>query len=199
MKLNIGDKAPVFGGKDQDGKEVNLKDYSGKKVVLYFYPNDDTPTCTVQACNLRDNYKMLLSKGYNILGISANDEKSHIKFKKKYDLPFTLIADTDKSINELYGVWVEKSMYGKTFMGTARTTFIIDEKGIITDIISKVISDSHAEQILNPGIEIKRARKEKPAPAKNLIVKKEIKSADKKKKETSGIKKQQKKNTAKKK
>ena len=159
MKLNIGDKAPLFRGKDQDGKDVNLKDYTGKKVVLYFYPNDDTPGCTAQACNIRDNYDRLISKGYKVFGISGNDEASHRKFIAKYKLPFSLIADTDKSINELYGVWVEKSMYGKSFMGTARTTFIIDEKGIISDIIAKVVTDNHTEQILNPGVEIKKVKR----------------------------------------
>ncbi|HVD99252.1 MAG TPA: thioredoxin-dependent thiol peroxidase [Cytophagaceae bacterium] len=149
MKLNIGDKAPVFQGKDQDGNEVNLENFLGKKVVLYFYPGDFTEGCTVQSCNLRDNYHRLMSQGYEVIGISTDDEESHHKFREKYNLPFSLIADTDKSINELYGVWVEKNMYGNTYMGTARTTFIIDETGIITDIITKIDKENHADQILH--------------------------------------------------
>jgi thioredoxin-dependent peroxiredoxin len=148
MKLNIGDKAPVFQGKDQDGNEVNLENFLGKKVVLYFYPNDDTPGCTTQSCNLRDNYNRFLANGYEVLGISGNDEESHRKFIAKYNLPFNLIADTDKSINELYDVWKEKNMYGNVFMGTVRTTFVIDENGYITDIITNVDKENHADQIL---------------------------------------------------
>ena len=147
--LKVGDKAPVFQAKDEDGNEISLKDYSGKKIVLYFYPKDDTPTCTKQACNLRDNYKKLNKEGYEILGVSTDHEKSHKKFIKKYNLPFKLIADPDRIINELYGVWQEKTTFGKTYMGTVRTTFIINEKGIITEIISKVVSAEHAEQILH--------------------------------------------------
>jgi peroxiredoxin Q/BCP len=147
--LKVGDKAPAFQAKDEDGKEISLKDYTGKKIVLYFYPKDDTPTCTKQACNLRDNYKKLKKEGYEILGVSTDQEKSHKKFIKKYNLPFKLIADPDRIINELYGVWQEKTTFGKTYMGTVRTTFIINEKGIITEIISKVVSAEHAEQILH--------------------------------------------------
>ncbi|MBY0427255.1 MAG: thioredoxin-dependent thiol peroxidase, partial [Cytophagales bacterium] len=131
MSLSIGEKAPAFAGKDQDGKPISLSDFAGKKIALYFYPKDMTPGCTEQACNLRDNYGELKAKGFEIIGISSDDEKSHQKFIKKYSLPFPLIADTDKSINEAFGVWVEKSMYGKTYMGTKRTTFIIDETGTI--------------------------------------------------------------------
>src|SRR6185437_2793302 len=124
MSLKIGDKAPSFIGKDQDGKEVKLSDYKGKKVVLYFYPKDDTPGCTAESCNLRDNYHAFQKANYEVIGISADDEKSHRKFIKKFSLPFTLIADTDKKINEAYDVWHEKSMFGKKYMGTIRTTFI---------------------------------------------------------------------------
>ena len=149
MGLQVGDVAPVFSSKDQDGKEVSLSDFSGKKVILYFYPKDDTPGCTAQACNLRDNYDSLLNKGYQVLGVSVDDEKSHIKFIKKFDLPFPLLADTDHSIVEAYGVWVEKSMYGRTYMGTARTTFVISESGVIEEIIAKVDTKNHTDQILS--------------------------------------------------
>jgi thioredoxin-dependent peroxiredoxin len=148
MSLKAGDKAPVFTGKDQDGNEVKLSDFKGKKVVLYFYPNDDTPGCTAEACNLRDNYSKFKKANYVILGVSANDEESHRKFIKKFSLPFTLIADTDKKINELYGVWKEKTTFGKTYMGTVRTTFIIDEQGKIEEIIDKVNNEEHTAQIL---------------------------------------------------
>ena len=149
MGLQTGDAAPEFSSKDQNGKEVNLSDFKGKKVILYFYPKDDTPGCTAQACNLRDNYDALLNKGYQVLGVSVDDEKSHVKFIKKFDLPFPLLADTDHSIVEAYGVWVEKSMYGRTYMGTARTTFVIDENGIIEEVIEKVDTKNHTDQILS--------------------------------------------------
>ena len=148
MKPKIGDPAPSFESTDQDGKKVKLSDFKGKKVVLYFYPKDDTPGCTAEACNLRDNYSRFIARGYEILGISSNDEKSHRKFIDKYSLPFRLIADTDKSIHESYGTWIEKSMYGKKYMGTARITFVIDENGTITDIIEKVNTKDHTAQIL---------------------------------------------------
>ncbi|CCH52479.1 Peroxiredoxin [Fibrisoma limi BUZ 3] len=148
MKLHIGDQAPDFTATDQNGKPVKLSDYRGRKVVLYFYPKDDTPGCTAQACNLRDNYTDLQAAGYEVLGVSVDDEKSHQKFIGKYQLPFTLVADTDKQIVESYGVWQEKSMYGRTFMGTTRTTFVLDENGVITDIIGKVDTKQHTEQIL---------------------------------------------------
>lgn len=148
MKLSIGDKAPDFTGKNQDGKEVKLSDYKGKKVVLYFYPKDDTPGCTAQACNIRDNFSKFKKANYEVFGISGDDEKSHQKFIEKYSLPFSLIADTDKKINEAYGVWQEKSMYGRKYMGTVRTTFVIDEKGTIEEIIEKVKTDDHTDQIL---------------------------------------------------
>jgi peroxiredoxin Q/BCP len=146
--LRPGDKAPDFKGRDQDGKEIRLSAFQGKKVVLYFYPKDDTPGCTAQACNLRDNYKALKKANYEVIGISSDDEKSHRKFIEKYSLPFTLIADEDKKINELYGVWREKSMFGKTYMGTVRTTFVINEKGFIEEIIEKVDTEDHSNQIL---------------------------------------------------
>ncbi len=148
MKLKIGDKAPAFTSQDQNGKEVKLSDFSGKKIVLYFYPKDNTPGCTTQACDLRDNIDHLKAAGYVVLGVSIDDVKSHKKFAEKFNLPFTLVADSDHQLVEAYGVWVEKSMYGKTYMGTARTTFIIDEKGIITDIIEKVKTKEHSKQIL---------------------------------------------------
>jgi peroxiredoxin Q/BCP len=148
MEVQAGDKAPAFSGKDQEGNTVKLSDFAGKKVILYFYPKDDTPGCTAQACNLRDNYDALLNKGYVVLGVSVDDEKSHVKFIRKFDLPFPLLADTDHAIVEAYGVWVEKSMYGRTYMGTARTTFIIDEQGIVEEVIRKVDTKNHTDQIL---------------------------------------------------
>lgn len=148
MKLQIGDKAPDFKANDQDGNSLKLSSFKGQKVVLYFYPKDMTPGCTAQACNLRDNYKLLQKQGYVVLGVSSDDEKSHRKFADKEKLPFPLLADTDKAIHEKYGTWGEKSMYGRKFMGTLRTTFIIDEKGKIEDIISKVDTKSHTTQIL---------------------------------------------------
>ena len=148
MKLKIGDKAPDFTSVDQDGKSISLSDFKGKKVVLYFYPKDNTPGCTEQACNLRDNEALFKTKGYTILGVSVDSEKKHQNFIKKYDLPFPLIADTDMKVVNAYGVWAEKSMYGKKFMGILRTTFIIDEKGVITDIIEKVKTKEHTAQIL---------------------------------------------------
>lgn len=148
MKLNEGDKAPDFKVNNQKGEPTSLADYKGKKVVLYFYPKDDTPGCTKEACNLRDNYDTLLKQGYAILGVSPDNEAKHQKFIDKYELPFDLLADTEKEIAEAYGVWVEKNMYGRKYMGIARTTFVIDEKGIISEIIKKVDTKAHAEQIL---------------------------------------------------
>ena len=147
MKLNIGDKAPDFAIPDQDGIVHKLADYNGRKLVIYFYPKDDTPGCTAQACNLRDNYYDLRQKGYEVIGVSVDNEKSHQKFIQKFELPFTLLSDTDKQMVEAYGVWQEKSMYGRKYMGTMRYTFIIDEKGIIQDIITKVDTKEHAAQI----------------------------------------------------
>ncbi|MDX5422288.1 MAG: thioredoxin-dependent thiol peroxidase, partial [Hymenobacteraceae bacterium] len=132
----------------QNGNTVKLSDYRGKKVILYFYPKDNTPGCTAQACNLRDNYSNLRQKGYEVIGVSTDSEKSHQNFIGKFELPFTLIADTDKQIVEQYGVWQEKSMYGRKYMGTMRYTFVIDEEGVIQDIITKVKTKEHAGQIL---------------------------------------------------
>ena len=148
MALKVGDSAPQFITSDQDGNEVKLSDFAGKKVALYFYPKDNTPGCTAEACNLRDNYQELTSKGYEILGVSTDNENSHRKFIDKFELPFRLLADTDKSIHEKYGTWVEKSMYGRKYMGTARVTYIIDEAGKISNIIEKVNTKDHASQIL---------------------------------------------------
>ena len=144
----IGKKAPAFKCADQNGNIRQLKDFEGKKLVLYFYPKDDTPGCTAEACDLRDNYKQLLKAGYQILGVSPDESKRHLKFIEKYDLPFDLLADTDNKVATAYGVWVEKSMYGRQYMGIARTTFIIDEQGNISDIIEKVNTKAHAAQIL---------------------------------------------------
>lgn len=147
-KLTEGMAAPAINGVDQNGAKVALADFKGKKVVLYFYPKDDTPGCTAQACNLRDNYAAIKAAGFEILGVSIDPEKAHQKFITKYTLPFSLIADTDKKIVEDYGVWVEKSMYGKKYMGTARVTFVIDEQGKISKIIDKVDTKNHTAQIL---------------------------------------------------
>lgn len=147
--LAAGTKAPAFTAKDQDGNTVNLSDFAGKKVVLYFYPKDDTPGCTKQACNLRDNVEPLKAKGFQVLGVSVDDEKSHRKFIQKFDLNFPLLADTDQDIVTKYHVWGEKSMYGRTYLGTHRVTYIIDEKGNIEHVIDKVKVDDHAGQILS--------------------------------------------------
>jgi thioredoxin-dependent peroxiredoxin len=146
--LKEGQKAPQFEGIDQDNKKIKLSDLSGKKVILYFYPKDNTPGCTAEACNLRDNQKVLLNKGFKVIGVSPDNEKSHKGFAEKYSLPFPLIADPDKKILSLYGAWGEKKMYGKTVTGVLRTTFVIDENGIIEKIISKVDTKEHTEQIL---------------------------------------------------
>lgn len=148
--MNIGDKAPELLGRDQDGNELKMSDFKGKKLVLYFYPKDDTPGCTSEACNLRDNYHQFLAQGYAVVGVSVQDEASHKKFIEKYQLPFPLIADTDMTLNNAFGVWGEKNMYGRKYMGTFRTTFIIDEEGNIERIISpkEINVKEHAEQIL---------------------------------------------------
>jgi len=146
--LNVGDKAPEISGKDQHGNTVSLADFKGKKLVLYFYPKDDTPGCTAEACNLRDNYEEIKKAGFEILGVSPDDAKSHTKFITKFELPFSLLADTEKATAEAYGVWVEKSMYGRKYMGVNRSTFIIDEKGKIERIIEKVDTKNHTAQIL---------------------------------------------------
>ena len=147
--LKAGDKAPDFTSKDQNGNTVSLGQFAGKKVVLYFYPKDDTPGCTAEACDFRDNYQGLASKGIEVLGVSIDDEKSHQKFINKHNLPFTLLADTDKQIVAAYGVWGEKNMYGKKYMGTNRTTFIIDENGVIEHVITKVDTKSPTAQVLD--------------------------------------------------
>jgi peroxiredoxin Q/BCP len=147
-QLKEGALAPVFKGIDQDGKTVSLKDFQGKKVILYFYPQDDTPGCTAEACNLRDNYEELLSRGFAIVGVSPDDQKSHTKFRTKFDLPFSLIADPDTSIIKSYGAWGEKSLFGRTYDGVLRTTFVIDETLHIIKIINKVNSADHTKQIL---------------------------------------------------
>lgn len=148
--MNIGDKAPEILGRDQDGKEVKLADFKGKKLVLYFYPKDNTPGCTTEACNLRDNYQRFLDAGYAVVGVSVQDEKSHKKFIEKHELPFPLIADTEKTLNNAFGVWGEKSMCGRKYMGTYRTTFIIDEEGKVERIITpkEIKVKEHATQIL---------------------------------------------------
>lgn len=148
-ELNEGEKAPDFTAKDQNGKDISLSDFLGKEVILYFYPKDDTPGCTAEACSFRDNYQSLLDKGFEVLGVSADDEKSHQKFISKYSLPFSLISDTDRNIVESYGVWVEKNMYGKKYMGIARKTFVIDKKGLIKKIIAKVDTQNSSQQVLD--------------------------------------------------
>jgi peroxiredoxin Q/BCP len=147
-ELEKGQKAPDFTAKDQEGNTVSLAQFAGKIVVLYFYPKDDTPGCTAEACDFRDNYQGLLAKDIVVLGVSVDDEKSHKKFIAKHNLPFTLLADTDKEIVEAYGVWGEKSMYGKTYMGTNRKTFIIDKQGNIAHIITKVDTKNSSAQVL---------------------------------------------------
>ncbi len=147
--LVAGQKAPKFTGIDQDGKKVSLSDFSGQKVILYFYPADLTPTCTVEACNLRDNHEILQKEGYTVIGVSPDDPAKHRKFIERHNLPFILIADEDHIIAKKYGVWGPKKMFGKAYDGILRTTFVIDEKGVLTDVITKVKSKEHADQILN--------------------------------------------------
>lgn len=147
--LKAGDKAPDFNGADQDGKPVSLADYKGKKLLLFFYPKDNTSGCTAEACSLRDGYDDLRREGYEMLGVSVDSEASHRKFIENHSLPFRLLSDTDKTVVNAYGVWAEKSMYGRKYMGTVRTTFLIDESGVIEDIITKVQTKDHANQILS--------------------------------------------------
>lgn len=147
-ELNEGQKAPGFTAKDQNGNAISLSDFSGKDVILYFYPKDDTPGCTAEACSFRDNYQSLQASGFEVLGVSVDDEKSHKKFITKYSLPFPLISDTDKKIVEAYGVWVEKNMYGKKYMGVARKTFIIGKNGTIRKIIEKVDTKNSSKQVI---------------------------------------------------
>ncbi|HZH99751.1 MAG TPA: thioredoxin-dependent thiol peroxidase [Flavisolibacter sp.] len=146
--LEPGQSAPAFSGKDQNGNTIALKDLKGKKVVLYFYPQDDTPACTTQACNLRDNHQVLQKEGFVIIGISPDDITSHKKFEEKYSLPFLLLADPEHKIIEKYGVWGEKNLYGRKYMGLHRTTFVIDENGRIMKILKKPRTKLHAEEIL---------------------------------------------------
>jgi len=144
-----GEKAPDFTAKDQNGNTVSLSDFRGKNVILYFYPQDNTPTCTNEACNFRDNYQSLLSKGFAVIGVSPDTEKSHKKFETKFNLPFPLIADPDRKIVEEYGLWAEKTMFGRKYMGTLRTTFVIDPKGKIIKVIDKVESKNASQQVLD--------------------------------------------------
>ncbi len=148
IHLVAGKKAPDFTGTGQDGNILSLSNFKGGKVILFFYPEDDTPTCTIQACNLRDNYTALQKEGFTVIGVSPNDEKSHQKFKKKFDLPFTLIADPQHKIIKRYGVWGEKNLYGRKYLGLHRTTFLIDEKGIIKKIFLRPNNKAHAAEIL---------------------------------------------------
>jgi len=148
-ELKEGTKAPAFTGIDQNGNDVKLSDFAGKKLVLYFYPKDNTPGCTAEACSLRDNYDAFLKKGFAVVGVSPDSEKSHKNFAGKYTLPFPLIADTSKKILNDYGVWGEKKMYGKSYFGVIRTTFIIDSYGVIDKIITRVNTAGHAEQLFD--------------------------------------------------
>ena len=146
--LQPGDQAPSFTGIDQNGKKVALTDFKGKKLVLFFYPQDLTPTCTVQVCNLRDNYALLKKNGFEVVGVSPDDIKSHQKFEAKYQLPFTLISDPDRTIIEKYGLWGEKKLYGRTYMGLHRTSFVLNEKGRILQVFTRPKNKAHAEEIL---------------------------------------------------
>ncbi|SHG51084.1 peroxiredoxin Q/BCP [Chryseolinea serpens] len=183
MTLKIGDKAPAFSAKDQDGKDVKLSDFKGKKLVLYFYPKDMTPGCTAEACDLRDNYNVLLKRGYEVLGVSTDTEKMHQKFIAKEKLPFRLLADPEKTVHDAYGTWVEKSMYGRKYMGTARVTFIINEAGVIEDLIEKVDTKNHTSQILKTNgasaAPAKKAATKKAAPAKKVVAAKKASPAKK--------------------
>lgn len=146
--LKAGDKVPAFESIDQDGNSIKLSDFEGKKVVVYFYPKDNTPGCTAESCNLRDNYEALQAQGYEVIGVSQDSEASHKKFISKYELPFRLIADTNHKVHEAFGTWGEKKMYGKTYMGTLRTTFLINEEGVVDEVIEKVKTKDHTAQIL---------------------------------------------------
>lgn len=148
--MNVGDKAPEILGINEKGEEIKLSSYAGRKLVLYFYPKDNTSGCTAEACSLRDNYSALRKAGYEVVGVSVDNEKSHQKFIEKHQLPFPLIADTEKSLVEQFGVWAEKSMYGRKYMGTLRTTFIINEEGVVERIIGpkEIKTKEHASQIL---------------------------------------------------
>lgn len=147
-KIAVGDKVPDIALKDQNGEDISLRDFRGKKVILFFYPQDDTPTCTTEACNLRDNYLLWQEKGYQVVGVSRDSVKSHQKFIKKYSLPYPLIADADRKLIDAFGLWGEKLLFGREVMGTYRTTFVIDEEGIITHVIDDVKSKEHTGQLL---------------------------------------------------
>ena len=149
MAIQIGDRIPEILGFDQDGKEVKVSDYKGRKIALYFYPKDNTSGCTAEACSLRDGYDALKKAGYEIIGVSKDSAKSHRGFIAKQNLPFRLIADTDTTLQQQFGVWAEKKMYGRTYMGTLRYTFLIDENGVVERVIEKVDTKNHAQQILN--------------------------------------------------
>lgn len=153
--LKEGDKAPAFSGKDQDGNTISLSAFKGQKLVLFFYPEDDTPTCTIQACNLRDNYSLLKKEGFEVLGVSPDEVKSHKKFETKFGLPFRLIADPSHKILEKYGVWGPKQLFGHKYMGVLRTTFVIDEKGVIRRIFARPKNKAHAEEIVQAWKELK--------------------------------------------
>lgn len=187
MALQAGDNAPDFIVNDQDGNPVKLSDLRGKKVVLYFYPKDMTPGCTAESCNLRDNYTLMQKQGFEVLGVSTDNEKSHRKFIEKEKLPFRLLADTDKALHNAYGTWVEKSMYGRSYMGTARVTFVIDEKGIIEEVIGKVDTKNHAAQILKNGnatavkVVAEKITSKKSAPKKSAAKKSAAKTSAAKK------------------
>ena len=146
--LQIGDKMPQFEVMDQNGNMISSKDLLGKKTIIYFYPKDNTSGCTEEACNIRDNYQAMIAKGYNVIGVSKDSVKSHKNFAAKYDLPFTLLADTSTEMIQAFGAWGEKTLYGRKYMGTLRTTFIFDENGTLTEIIEKVNTKNHAAQIL---------------------------------------------------
>ncbi len=185
MALAAGTKAPDFKSKDQDGNEVSLAGLKGKKVVLYFYPRDMTPGCTAEACSLRDNYAALKKAGYEVLGVSGDNEKTHQKFIAKEKLPFRLLADVDKSVHAKYGTWIEKSMYGRKYMGTARVTYIINEAGVIDEVIEKVDTKNHAGQILDGRNEKtksqpKKAAKQASPKISKKVPKKVVKKAVKK-------------------
>jgi peroxiredoxin Q/BCP len=147
-QLKAGDKAPGFSSLNEKNETINLSDFKGKKLVLYFYPKDDTPGCTAQACSLRDHYQSFLGNGYEVLGVSPDSVKKHVKFQDKYNLPFSLLADEDHSVSEAYGVWGEKKFMGKVYMGVNRTTFVIDENGVIERVITSVDTSNHADQLL---------------------------------------------------
>lgn len=155
VTLKEGDKAPAFNGKDQDGKKISLSDYKGKKLVLYFYSEAGSPTCTIESCNLRDNYGLLKKKGFEVLGVSPDDEKKQKKFEIKYKLPFPLIADTENKVTTAYGVRDMKKLFGREYMGILRTTFVIDEKGSIRKIFTKPKNKAHAQEIIKTWNELK--------------------------------------------